>query len=103
VRALYGSTGSLKVWIEDDDDGGVATIERLEGEGWQAESSAEYGFVFIRREPERRLLMLTPRNPYSTAPQSFDPFRLQRIAVTDSDSPVPTHFDHRVRAVLRQI
>jgi hypothetical protein len=53
----------------------AAAIERLEGEGWQAEGSAEYGFVFIRREPERRLLMLTPRDPYSTAPQSFDPFR----------------------------
>jgi hypothetical protein len=53
----------------------AAAIERLEGEGWQAEGSAEYGFVFIRREPERRLLMLTPRDPYCTAPQSFDPFR----------------------------
>jgi len=27
--------------------------------------------VFIRRAGDRRLLMLAPRNPYSTAPQSF--------------------------------
>jgi hypothetical protein len=30
--------------------------------------------VFIRNGAERRLLMLTPRDPYDTAPQSFDPF-----------------------------
>ena len=53
----------------------AAAIERLEGEGWQVEGSAEYGFVFIRRETERRLLMLTPRDPYNSALQSFDPFR----------------------------
>jgi hypothetical protein len=52
----------------------AATIERLKGEGWQAEGSAKYGFVFIRRETERRLLMLTERNPYDTTPQSFSPF-----------------------------
>jgi hypothetical protein len=44
----------------------AATIERLEGDGWQAEGTAEYGFVFIRREGERRLLMLTERDPHST-------------------------------------
>ncbi len=53
----------------------AATIERLADEGWQAEGGAEYGFVFIRRETERRLLALTPRDPYDTAPQSFSPFR----------------------------
>jgi hypothetical protein len=53
----------------------AATIERLEGDGWQAEGTAEYGFVFIRREGERRLLMLTERDPYSTTVQSFSPFR----------------------------
>jgi hypothetical protein len=52
----------------------AAAIERLEADGWQAEGSAKYGFVFIRREGERRLLMLTPRDPYSTAVQSFSPF-----------------------------
>ncbi len=53
----------------------TAAIERLEGEGWQAEATPEHGFVFIRREAERRLLMLTPRDPYDTTSQSFNPFR----------------------------
>jgi hypothetical protein len=53
----------------------AAAIERLEADGWQAEGSAEYGFVFIRRAGDRRLLALTPRDPYSTASQSFSPFR----------------------------
>ena len=52
----------------------AAAIERLDGEGWQAEATPEYGFVFIRREADRRLLMLTPRDPYSTTAQSFNPF-----------------------------
>ena len=55
----------------------TATIDRLAGEGWQAEGGAEYGFVFIRRETERRLLMLTPRDPYDTVRQSFSPFELR--------------------------
>jgi hypothetical protein len=53
----------------------AAAIERLEAEGWQAEGGAEYGFVFIRRGGDRRLLMLTPRDPYETTAQSFNPFR----------------------------
>ena len=52
----------------------AAAIARLKGEGWQAEATPEYGFVFVRREGERRLLMLTPRDPYGTAAQSFSPF-----------------------------
>lgn len=52
----------------------AATIDRLEAEGWQAEATTEYGFVFIRRETDRRLLMLTPRDPYETTSQSFSPF-----------------------------
>jgi hypothetical protein len=53
----------------------AAAIERLEGEGWRKEGTAEYGFVFIQRGPDRRLLMLTARDPHSTAVQSFSPFR----------------------------
>jgi hypothetical protein len=53
----------------------ATAIERLEAEGWQAEATPEYGFVFVRRETERRLLMLTPRDPYEMTAQSFDPFR----------------------------
>jgi hypothetical protein len=51
----------------------VSAIQQLAGDGWQAESEPNYGFVFIRRKTERRLLMLTPRNPYDAA-QSFSPF-----------------------------
>ena len=32
----------------------AATIERLHVEGWEADGSAEHGFVFIRRSDERR-------------------------------------------------
>lgn len=53
----------------------AAIIERLAAEGWHAEGSAAYGCVFVHRAGERRLLMLTPRDPYSMAAQSFDPFR----------------------------
>jgi hypothetical protein len=52
----------------------AAAIERLKDEGWQAEVTPEYGFVFIRKSGERRLLMLTPRDPHSTTAQSFSPF-----------------------------
>lgn len=52
----------------------AAAIARLEGAGWQAKATPEYGFVFVRREAERRLLMLTERDPGSTAAQSFSPF-----------------------------
>jgi hypothetical protein len=39
----------------------------LSVEGCQAEATPEYGFVFIRREAERRLPMLTPQDPTDTA------------------------------------
>ncbi len=52
----------------------TTALERLAAERWVAEAAPEYGFVFIQREGERRLLMLTPHDPYSTAPQSFSPF-----------------------------
>jgi hypothetical protein len=52
----------------------AATIERLAGEGWEAEGDSQYSFVFIRRGGERRLLMLTPRAPYDARAQSFSPF-----------------------------
>jgi hypothetical protein len=51
-----------------------AAIERHARGGWQAESSHEFGFVFLGRDGERRLLILTERDPYDTRPQSFSPF-----------------------------
>src|ERR1700722_3433476 len=53
----------------------TATIACLAADGWQAEGPADYGSVFVQRAGERRLLMLTPRDPYETAAQSFSPFR----------------------------
>jgi hypothetical protein len=53
----------------------TAAIEAQVAQGWQIEGTAEYGFVFIRRAGERRLLMLTPRNPADRTPQTFSPFR----------------------------
>jgi hypothetical protein len=53
----------------------TAAMKRLHGEGWEAEGTPEYGFVFVRREKDRRLLMLTERDPHSTVAQSFSPFR----------------------------
>lgn len=53
----------------------TSAMQQLASEGWQAEGDALYGFVFIRRLGERRLLMLTPRDPFATSQQSFDPFK----------------------------
>jgi len=56
----------------------LSALDRLTADGWQAEGEAGFGFVFIRREAERRLLTLSPRDPYSAAPKSFTPFQRWR-------------------------
>jgi hypothetical protein len=66
---------SVSAWSPDLSGAMAATIERLSAEGWPAEATLEYGFAFIGRGAERRLLMLTPRDPRSTDAQSFNPFR----------------------------
>ena len=53
----------------------AAAIERWAADGWQIEDEPRFGFTFIRREGERRLLMLTPRDPHDNRPQSFSPFK----------------------------
>jgi hypothetical protein len=53
----------------------AAAIGRLAADGWQIEAEPRFGFAFIRRDGERRLLMLTPRDPHDARPQSFNPFR----------------------------
>jgi hypothetical protein len=53
----------------------TAAIERVQVEGWHSESDPSFGCVFIRRNGERRLLALTPRDPYDESAQSFNPFR----------------------------
>src|SRR5271166_3310456 len=53
----------------------TTSIARLTIEGWRAESEPRFGFVFITKQSDRRLLMLTPRDPFDTRPQSFSPFQ----------------------------
>ena len=53
----------------------ASAIDRVAADGWKSESTPEYGFVFIRNGADRRMLMLTPRDPNSAAAQSFNPFR----------------------------
>jgi hypothetical protein len=53
----------------------TTTIERLHADGWNAESNAAHGFVFLNRNDERRLLMITARHPEEISSQSFSPFR----------------------------
>jgi hypothetical protein len=52
----------------------MTMMDRLTAEGWQRECSHEFGFVFFKRGGERRLLILTERNPDDQRPQSFSPF-----------------------------
>ena len=52
----------------------TTTIERLAVEGWRTEDEPRFGFVFIRKQGDRRLLMLTPKDPFDTRPQAFSPF-----------------------------
>jgi hypothetical protein len=51
------------------------TLHQLETQGWAPEGDIPYGFAFIRRQGERRLLMLTSRDPFDSSLQSFDPFK----------------------------
>jgi hypothetical protein len=52
----------------------TTTIERLQADGWNAESNATHGFVFGSRNGERRLLMITARDPEERGPQTYSPF-----------------------------
>jgi hypothetical protein len=52
-----------------------SALQQLQSLGWEAEGGTPYGFAFIHRQGERRLLMLTPRDPFDASLQSFDPFK----------------------------
>jgi len=39
-----------------------AALRQLAEEGWRAESDGAYGFVFVAKKGERRLVNLTPAN-----------------------------------------
>jgi hypothetical protein len=59
-----------------DLNGAMATVTaRLAADGWQIEDEPRFGFLFIRRAGESRLLMLMPRDLNDTQPQSFSLFR----------------------------
>ena len=49
-------------------------LERLGLEGWQAEGGSEFGFTFVTRGGERRLVTITGRDPFNATTQSFSPF-----------------------------
>ena len=49
-------------------------VVRLEHEGWRRELDAEFGFTFVSRAGERRLVMITARDPFASTAQSFSPF-----------------------------
>jgi hypothetical protein len=54
----------------------TAEIKRLALlKGWEMEAPQRFGFCFIRREGERRLLILTPKHPDDNRPQDFLPFK----------------------------
>ena len=55
-----------------------SAVERQVSQGWEAEAGHEFGFVFLRRNGERRLMILTERDPFDTRPQSFSPFKAAR-------------------------
>jgi hypothetical protein len=57
----------------------AAALGRLEHDGWKAQGSADFGFVFIMRGAERRLLTLSARDPYNATAQSFSPFGAARL------------------------
>jgi hypothetical protein len=52
-----------------------ALLAQLEADGWRPESGLDHGFTFVRRGAERRLVMVTGREPRSVELQSFNPFR----------------------------
>jgi hypothetical protein len=52
----------------------AAAMLRLEQDGWVREGAEDFGFAFISRAGERRLVMITARDPHAAAAQSFSPF-----------------------------
>ena len=53
----------------------AAATAVLVADGWHLEGDTVNGFVFVNRAGERRLLMVTERDPANESLQSFDPFR----------------------------
>jgi hypothetical protein len=49
-------------------------IVRLERDGWIQQNPADFGFAFVTRSNERRLVTITVRDPLDRSTQSFSPF-----------------------------
>lgn len=53
----------------------TAALQRLTEEGWQPEGAPRFGFVFLQRQGDRRLLILSERDPHDPNSQTFSPFK----------------------------
>lgn len=53
----------------------AAAVNKLNSEGWMVEGVEKFGFVFVKRNGVRRLLILTERDPEDLKPQAFSPFK----------------------------
>lgn len=53
----------------------ASSLARLAANGWHAECTPEFGFVFVRRGDDRMLVIVTGRDPNSDVAPSFSPFR----------------------------
>jgi hypothetical protein len=53
----------------------ATTINKLNSDGWMIEGAEKFGFVFLKRDGIRRLLILTERDPGDLKPQAFSPFK----------------------------
>lgn len=60
-----------------------ASLTQCAGEGWQAENDGAYGFVFIAKGSERRLVNLTPADP-GACPGSGHAFLAGRSVINQS-------------------
>jgi hypothetical protein len=50
------------------------SVELLQRDGWKPEGSGQFGFAFLTRAKQRRLIALTARDPFNPGAQSFSPF-----------------------------
>jgi hypothetical protein len=57
----------------------ASSLERMAADGWHAECSPEFGFVFVRRGVDRMLVIVTGRDPHAPAAQTFSPFRDTKV------------------------
>jgi hypothetical protein len=71
--ALIAAGGDLRQSL-------ASAIERMQADGWRPEGAPDYGFVFLSRGCERRLLALTERHPSDDRLHGFDPHRAAKAS-----------------------